>query len=313
MNHSMEAHTLSTAKNSVATLQRKHPARWMRNLAAGLVLLAVAAPQSWAWGREGHRLTALVAEHYLTPQAKAQAAELLKGESLADVAPWADEYRSDHPETGAWHYVDIPASAAEYDRNRDCPVSTSDPKSPWRDCVTDRILYFEGRLGDTSLPPAERAVALKFLVHLIGDIHQPFHAMGDDRGGNNISVDFLGLSTCGSYKCNLHGIWDDSMIEEQGLSEKKYTERLLQEIADNHWERLSGGSPAAWANISHRYAVNALAPNGALITHQYVNEESKVVDSELALGGLRLARVLNRILAPDSPEPGRTPMVTPKP
>jgi hypothetical protein len=256
----------------------------MRNLAAGLVLLAVAAPQSWAWGREGHRLTALVAEHYLTPQAKAQAAELLKGESLADVAPWADEYRSDHPETGAWHYVDIPASAAEYDRNRDCPVSTSDPKSPWRDCVTDRILYFEGRLGDTSLPPAERAVALKFLVHLIGDIHQPFHAMGDDRGGN-----------------------------KQGLSEKKYTERLLQEIADNHWERLSGGSPAAWANISHRYAVNALAPNGALITHQYVNEESKVVDSELALGGLRLARVLNRILAPDSPEPGRTPMVTPKP
>ncbi len=310
MNHSMEAPTPGTAKNSSATL----PAHWMRNLAAGLFLLAVAAPQSWAWGREGHRLTALVAEHYLTPETKAQVDELLKHQTLADVAPWADEYRSDHPETGAWHYVDIPASAAEYDRNRDCPVSTSDPKSPWRDCVTDRILYFEGRLGDTSLPPAERATALKFLVHLIGDVHQPFHAMGDDRGGNNISVDFLGLSVCGSYKCNLHGIWDDSMIEEQGLSEKKYTERLLQEINDNHWEHLSGGSPAAWANVSHHYAVNALAPNGALITHAYVNEESKIVDAELALGGLRLARVLNRILTPATPQPGQTPMpATPKP
>jgi hypothetical protein len=309
----MEAPTFIETKNSAATLPRERAANKMRALTMGVALLAIAAPQSWAWGREGHRLTALVAEHYLTPEAKAQAAELLHGESLADVAPWADEYRSDHPETGAWHYVDIPASAAEYDRLRDCPPSASDPKSPWRDCVTDRILYFEGRLGDTSLPHAERAMALKFLVHLIGDIHQPFHAMGDDRGGNNITVDFLGLSTCGSYKCNLHGIWDDSMIDEQGLSEKKYTERLVQEINDNHWERLSGGSPAAWANVSHHYAVNALAPNGALITHAYVNEESKIVDAELALGGLRLARVLNRILTPDTLEPGRTPMAAPKP
>jgi hypothetical protein len=285
----------------------------VRGVAVGLLLMSAATPKSWAWGREGHRLTALVAEHYLTPETKAAVAELLKKETLADVAPWADEYRQDHPETGKWHYVDIPKNETEYDRNRDCPVSVTDPTSPWRDCVTDRILYFEGRLGDTSLPPQERAIALKFLVHLVGDIHQPFHAMGDDRGGNNISVDFMGLSTCGSYKCNLHGIWDDSMIEEQGLSEKKYTEKLLQEIQENHWEKLSGGSPAAWANISHRYAVNAYAPNGALITHEYVAEETKVVDSELALGGLRLARALNRILGtPDVPDSAKTPLPVPQ-
>jgi hypothetical protein len=285
--------------------------RLARGLAVAVSLATVLAPKSWGWGREGHRLTALVAEQYLSPEAKAQVAGLLKKETLADVAPWADEYRSEHPETAKWHFVDIPRSAAEFDRDRDCPPSVSDPKSPWRDCVTDRILYFEGRLGDTSLPPQERAIALKFLVHLIGDVHQPFHAMGDDRGGNEITVDFLGLSTCGSYKCNLHSIWDDSMIEEQGLSEKKYTERLLQEIKDNHWERLSGGSPVAWANISHHYAVDAEAPNGALITHEYVAEESKIVDAELALGGLRLARVLNRILVTDTPP--QAPVAAPKP
>jgi hypothetical protein len=277
-----------------------------------LALLVVATPQCWAWGREGHRLTALVAEHYLTPATQAEVAELLAADSkdketLAGIASWADEYRVNHPETGKWHYVDIPKDQAKFDRNRDCPVSETEPQSPWRDCVTDRILYFEGRLGDLSLTRKERAIALKFLVHFMGDVHQPFHAIGDDRGGNGISVSFLGSAQCGSYKCNLHGVWDDSMIENQGLSEKKYVERLLAEIDQNQWQKLNGGEPTTWANISHHYAVNAYAPNGALITHEYVAEEAKVVDAELALGGLRLARVLNRILG--TPDPEATPRV----
>jgi hypothetical protein len=265
-------------------------------------MLCVGVPSGWAWGREGHRLTALVAEQYLTSETNAQIAKLLGSETLADIAPWADAYRKEHPETGPWHYVDIPKAESQYDRKRDCPVSKTDPASPWRDCVTDRILYFEGRLGDVSLSTAERAMALKFLVHFIGDVHQPFHALGDDRGGNDITVEFLGFSMCGAYNCNLHGVWDDMIIDEQGLSEMKYTDRLLKEIKDNNWERLAGGEPTAWANISHQYAVDALVPNGALITQEYVTEESKIVDAQLALGGLRLARVLNRILGePDAP------------
>jgi len=292
---------------------RPQTTRWVRGVGV-LLRLCAAAPPSWGWGREGHRLTALVAEQYLTFVTKAQIAELLGKETLADVAPWADSYRLDHPETSKWHFVDIPKTEAKFDRSRDCPVSATDPKSPWRDCVTDRILYFEGRLGDTSLSPEQRAIALKFVVHLIGDIHQPFHALADDRGGNGITVSFLGSGMCDAYNCNLHGVWDDSIIEEQGLNEKKYTDRLLQEIKDNHWERLDGGEPTTWANISHHYAVEALVPNGALLTHAYVAEESKVVDAQLALGGLRLARVLNRILGvADVPatQPEQTPL--PKP
>jgi hypothetical protein len=282
--------------------------RVARGVAAAALMMAFTT-QSWAWGREGHRLTALVAEDHLTAETKAQVKELLGRESLADVAPWADDYRSQHPETAPWHFVDIPKSETKFDRMRDCPASP-DPKSPWRDCVTDRILYFEGRLGDDSLPKNERATALKFLVHFMGDIHQPFHAIGDDRGGNGISVSFLGSTACGSYKCNLHGIWDESILEHEGLSEPKFVEHLEKEIVENHWDKMTGGDPVAWANVSHHYAVNAYAPNGALITKEYVDEETKVVDAELALGGLRLARVLNRILvAPE--ETGKTPL--PKP
>jgi len=284
--------------------------RSIRGVLIGVLMLCMGAQLSWAWGHEGHRLTALVAEQYLTPAAKAQVAQLLGNDTLADVAPWADSYRKDHPETGPWHFVDIPKAAATFDRMRDCPVSKADPKSPWRDCVTDRILYFEGRLGDESLSPEDRTFALKFLVHLIGDVHQPFHAVGDDRGGNDIAVSFLGTSMCDSYNCNLHGVWDNMLIEEEGLSEKQYTEKLLKEIKDNQWERLAGGEPTTWANISNHYAVEAMAPNGALITKEYVQAESKVVDAQLALAGLRIAHVLNRILV--APAAQAAPTVSPK-
>ncbi len=268
-------------------------------LCAALCFSLTAVP-CWGWGTEGHRLTALVAEQFLTPAARTEVAKLLHQQSMADIASWADDYRTEHPETGKWHYIDIPGTAEAMDRDRDCPLSASDAKSPWRDCVTDRILYFEGRLGDASLSSEERAMALKFVVHLIGDVHQPFHAIGDARGGNSTRVTFLGSTQCGTFTCNLHGVWDESLIEAQGLSEPKYLARLLKEIKENDWEKLSGGAPAAWANISHHYAVLAETPNGAILMRDYVQEESKVVDAELALGGLRLARALNRILG--SPE-----------
>jgi hypothetical protein len=293
----------------LAPLARHHAFRILHRAATIALLLGMMPANGWAWGREGHRLTALVAEQYLTPEARAQVAKLLatdssSKETLADISSWADEYRNNHPETAPWHYVDIPGAQSKFDRDRDCPLSSADAKSPWRDCITDRMLYFEGRLGDTSLPVTERAMALKFLVHLIGDVHQPFHALGDDRGGNNIRVSFLGSSQCGTFTCNLHGVWDDQIIEHQELSEKKYTDLLVQQIRDNHWDRFSGGEPVSWAQVSHHYAMQALAPQGALLTREYVLEETKVVDAQLALGGLRLAHVLNRILGePEAAQP----------
>lgn len=301
MSHSNEQPTWSSIALRQAKAKRTH------SVVLFLLLLPAAAPSAWAWGREGHRLTALVAEQYLTPETKAQVAELLAtdkpGETMADIASWADDYRTGHPETERWHFADIPSTAETLDRQRDCPEPKANPTSPWRDCVTDRILYFEGRLGDTSLSLADRAFALKFLVHLIGDVHQPFHTLGDARGGNAIAVNFLGSTQCDNSKCNLHGVWDYEIIGEQGLSEQKYLDRLLDEIKANDWQRMDGGAPTAWANISHHYAVLAMVPNNALLTHEYVDAEAKVIDAQLALGGLRLAHVLNRILGADDAAP----------
>lgn len=292
--------------------------RLLRNSALCLLLAGATTPSSWAWGRAGHRLTALVADQYLTPQARAAIKELLHGQDISEIASWADEVRTAHPETGKWHYVDTPRDQPKFNRDRDCPLNAADPKSPWRDCVTDRILYFEGRLGDDSLPPEQRAEALKYLVHFIGDVHQPFHAIGDARGGNDISVSFLGSPQCGNYKCNLHGVWDESILDHEGLNDKKFVDLLMKTIQDRNLERLSGGEPTTWANVSHHYAAEAFPPSGALLTSEYVKEETQVVNVELALGGLRLARVLNRILAPPPVEDatpadssGRAPLPRP--
>jgi hypothetical protein len=258
--------------------------------------------QCHAWGIEGHRLTALVAQEHLSPVAEENVRYLLGKESLTDVAPWADEYREDHPGTARWHFVDIPGAQDTYDRVRDCPLPANDAASPWRDCVVDRILYFEDQLKDPAVSKKQKELALKFLVHLLGDIHQPFHAIGTARGGNNVRVMFFGTPQCGMRSfCNLHGVWDDELLDHQGLSEKKYLAHLHSAILEHGWENLSGGDPALWANASHHYAQAAFVPNGTLISSDYYDKTIKVVDQQLALGGLRLAAVLNGIFTAPPP------------
>jgi glycosyltransferase involved in cell wall biosynthesis len=264
---------------------------WIALLFAGVAL------QAHAWGRDGHRIVARIAASRLTPAAAAQVHQLLGSETLVDVAPFADEYRSSHRETGPWHYVDTPSTQATYDRERDCPVSSSTPE--WRDCAVDRIPYFVGRLKDTTLSPADRAFALKMVVHLVGDLHQPFHAIGDERGGNGIQVAFFNSPQCGErYLCNLHGIWDEQILEHSGLNQDKYVAHLEEAIARNQWDKVSQANPVVWANESHKLAVSFLVPNRANIDQQYYDAAIVAVDRQLAVAGIRLARILNAVLTP---------------
>jgi len=274
----------------------------VKKIFAALLLFFVAVQYCYSWGPEGHRLTALVAQDHLTPLAAENVRYLLGKESLADVASWADEYRKDHRETARWHYVDIPGAQHTYNRLRDCPLPEGDPESQWRDCVVDRIGYFEEQLRSPDTNKKQKAIALKFLVHLIGDIHQPFHAIGDARGGNDIHVVFLGTTQCGERSlCNLHGIWDEGLLEHRNRNEKKYLALLHSEILENGWDKKSGGDPVAWANASHLYAQDAFVSNGAFIPETYYDTEIRIVDQQLALGGLRLAEVLNEVFATPPP------------
>ena len=144
-----------------------------------LASLGLATPE--AWGVQGHRLVALIAADQLNSTAKQNIAWLLGDSHLADIAVWADDYVAANTQTGPWHYVNLPADASAYDRERDCPrqpgVLAGSRNDRWRDCAVDRILYHQARVADTSLDRADRATALKFLVHFIGDLHQPFHAL----------------------------------------------------------------------------------------------------------------------------------------
>ena len=288
--------------------------RWrsgrLQSAAAVVLMLSVASAPTRAWGPQGHRLVALVAAGHLNAMALRNVTWLLGDRSLADVAVWADEYLADHHQTSFWHYVNIPVDAARYDRDRDCPtqpgVRRGDRLDRWRDCAVDRILYSRDRLATASLDRADRAVALKFLVHFVGDLHQPFHALGVERGGNGIPVTAFGSPTCTyndgtPYPCNLHGIWDSALVARRKLDDRQYLAALEQRIAQNRWASRATGSPEEWAMQSHDLARAALLPPHGLVDDAYYRAQLPAIDERLALAGLRLAALLNATFASEPP------------
>ena len=258
-----------------------------------------------AWGVQGHRLVGLIAAERLTPVAKQSVAWLLDGQTLADVSSWADTLTSDQVQTSYWHYLNIPPAASGYDRDRDCPqqpgVAAGSRSDRWRDCVVDRIAYWEERLADAKLDRADRATALKFVVHFIGDLHQPFHALGVGRGGNDIKVRVFGEANCGNdparpNPCNLHSVWDSRLIARRALGDGEYLAELRSVITRKGLGSIPVGTPAQWAEQSFRLAKEALVAPDTNIDEGYYRRHITVIDEQLSLGGIRLAAVLNKAL-----------------
>jgi nuclease S1 len=278
---------------------------WKSKCARSTVALAfvLATASLEGWGPQGHRIVATVAANHLTPVARQNVEWLLGDESLASVSVWADTYLEGNNQTSFWHYVNIPADARRYDRDRDCPrqpgVSAGRRGDAWRDCVVDRIRYNEERLASRSLDRADRAIALKFLVHLIGDLHQPFHALGVERGGNGIPVRVFGSSRCGyddgsRFDCNMHALWDSELIAHRKLNDRAYVAELERQIKARRW--VASGSAAEWAMESHALAKAALLARGGEADEAYYRKHIGAIEERLALGGLRLAAVLNQAL-----------------
>jgi hypothetical protein len=266
-----------------------------------------------AWGGQGHRLVGLIASSRLTPVARQNVAWLLGDQTLAGVSSWADRQVDANAQTFYWHFLNIPPDATGYDRDRDCPrqpgVAAGARADRWRDCAVDRILYVEERLADTTLDRADRATALKFLVHFVGDLHQPFHALGVGRGGNDVPVGAFGVTDC-RYEpgqppvvCNLHMIWDSRLIAHRGFDEARYLALLEKQAADNQWEAAARvpATPARWAEESFRLANAALVAPNTNIDEAYYRAQIPVVDRRLAFAGVRLAVVLNGILIAPPP------------
>jgi nuclease S1 len=272
---------------------------------AGMLVAVAGGADLRAWGAQGHRLVASLAANRLTPTARSNVRWLLDAETLADVSSWADRYWEGNYQTYYWHFLNIPPEATSYDRDRDCPRQPRLPENSaadrWRDCVVDRIGYSTTRLADLTLDRADRAVALKFLVHLVGDLHQPFHALGVESGGNGILVTMFGSATCSQNParpspCNLHGVWDSGLIAHRGLDDQRYLAVLDADIRRERLDQRPIGTAAGWAIESQRLAKAALVPQQGVIDEAYYHKQLPVIDERLALAGVRLAAVINESL-----------------
>ncbi|MBC7785618.1 MAG: S1/P1 nuclease [Burkholderiales bacterium] len=269
----------------------------MRNTVCLLVLgfLFLLPRQAAAWGGEGHQIVALVAERHMTPGTLKTVHELLDGADISDaeIANWADQIREDRPKSGPWHYVNIPVDSAGFDRNRDANRG---------DNVIDKIDEFTRVLADKTKPKPERAEALKFLVHLIGDIHQPLHCAdrNRDRGGNDVPTMFLDQPK----PLTLHRVWDTDMLRSYiGRSPiADYATALDKRVPAASFAKIAAGTPTDWANQSLAVAVKSVYPgvptNGQLfkVNQKYIDAHRRAIDEQLVSGGYRLAKALNGML-----------------
>jgi hypothetical protein len=254
-----------------------------------LLLLACWTTPSVAWGPDGHWIVGKIAEEHMSPNAARRLRILFGGGvSLADLANWADEVRQERPGTAAWHYTNIPPEATDLDMKRDCPKE---------DCITAQIRRLVGvvRLGMRT--SEERQEALKFLVHLAGDLHQPLHAgYGSDRGGLDVSVVFK------SRPSDLHAFWDLTSVGLISDDKAAIAARLARSVTPAQKKEWQQGSPKHWTWESHLLAVRVvyatLPPgNPKQLDADYARRASIVSEEQLAKAGIRLAKLLDDVWA----------------
>lgn len=257
------------------------------------------APAAMAWGPEGHRIVAKLAWDQLTPTARVAVRALLDTQSryitLVSIANWPDDLRDYPDQQGLWqrtrrmHYVNFDSSDCIYRP----PAQCSDGE-----CAVAAIDHYEAILANTALPASERLQALKFVVHFIGDIHQPLHAgYRKDAGGNLYQVVFFGAKT------NLHRVWDSGLLDTREMTWKPYAKMLEAEGPAVLPPPQPGVDPAAqWAQESCRIT-RSIYPQGHKIGAAYVAAERPVAERRLREAGARLAGVLNHIFGqpPASP------------
>jgi hypothetical protein len=285
---------------------------WPTLSAAGLApVLLLASPLVFAWGPQGHRTIGAIADRLLTPEAHAQVLQILADDrdkfgspsgrtTLEAVSVWADEVRGSLKDRPAWHYDDIPICGAE-DKARYCPDGQ---------CNSEQLKRLTALLGDRGTPARERDEALKWIVHLLGDIHQPLHAANNaDLGGNRVAVALEGVHTRG--RDTLHKVWDNDLVQlvlhtRDHQRPPPDIDPLASEAA--HLEREVGqGTPDSWARESNNLARNVAYHYPGFACHRvpgaivvlnagYLDDAELVVRERLLLAGARLATLLNSTL-----------------
>lgn len=248
-----------------------------------------------AWGQEGHSIIAEIAHRRILPQTRAAVAAILgDGVSLASVSNWADGVRPQRPKTYKWHFVDIPLAISNYDPNRDCQDSNEG------DCAINAIERNKATLKDSNADPNDRREALRFLVHFVGDLHQPLHTVKEQRGGNDLHVSFfVDPLKMRKEKTNLHTVWDSGLIRASFWNWGAYVDYLMDTwLLANNAQALLAGNAIDWALDAHKAAreVAFTVSENDDLGQAYLSAARPIVDRQLAAGGVRLAALLDELL-----------------
>jgi hypothetical protein len=254
----------------------------LNKLIIGVVAAAMSF-QALSWGQIGHRVTGAIAEQYLTPKAQRAISQLLINEDLAEASTYADEMRSNPSEfwkktANPWHYVNV------FDGK-----TYSDVAPPPEGNAATALDMFSKQLTSQQSSFAEKQLALRFIVHIIGDLHQPFHAgNGLDRGGNDVKLMFFWEDS------NLHRVWDSGLIDRQKLSYTEWTKILSRKISEQQAKEWMEADPKVWIAESAKLRVN-LYPDNDKLSWDYQYQNLPIVKQRLQMGGVRIAAYLNAL------------------
>jgi len=306
-----------------------------------LLTFLFSTPSASGWGCKGHQIVALIAENHLNSPARTIALQILAAspidpklpsycgattDPLADASTWADDVRQARPDTASWHFIDIPRGAPEKDVAKYCPPDTG--------CVVTALADQLRILRDAASSPRARADALRFVIHFVGDIHQPLHTdTNNDLGGNCVPVSFLGRTPAASgpdrgvFIPNLHEVWDVEIIERLtgGESPRQVAEELERKFSAKApawesqptdfsawaWESHALAESTAYGRLPRRIAIQVPRPTTSCaddpirvgmpqldesLGDDYQNAAAPVVQEQLAKAGTRLAALLNSLL-----------------
>jgi hypothetical protein len=272
-----------------------------------MAALALLPSPAFAWGKTGHRVVAAIADRQLSGLARAHVEQILgPGESLDEAANWPDEMRSapgDFWQKTAtpWHYVTL--NGIVYDH------------APSEGDALEALNRFSKTLQDPAASREDKQLALRFVVHLVGDLHQPLHnGKCCDKGGNDVKVTWFGKPT------NLHVVWDSQIVDEEQLSFTELAAKLERHISNNDVIKWWDINPRDWMSESAQirdtlYPPRAKPKKGQKVkkgqpllpdlSYGYVFKFTPVMERRLSQGGVRLAAYLNALFAEPLPLPAQ--------
>lgn len=261
-------------------------------LGFALLLLAVSSPV-YAWGPNGHRVVGRIAMNHLSEEAGRAVECLIGPQGLDQVSTWPDEIRSDPGwrKAGPWHFISI-------DDHETLETTARDPAGD----VLEAMQRFEAVLRDPQASRQAKQEALKFLVHFVGDVHQPLHVgRRADRGGNGTEVTWF------NEKANLHAVWDSRLIESEELSFSELA-AFIDHPTQEEIRTWQSSTYADWVKESKAEREKVYKIGDGKLGFQYAFENMPLVKRRLLQAGVRLAGLLNSVFAqpgPSIPGPGQ--------